>query len=401
MPTFGLLDTGFNPKRFTDVQTSIVAGIRSAPGLSRLNLGRETFLGGVVAAISEAVAEMWELSAELFAAGDPDTATGRALDNLCAITGTVRKPPTPTRVACTVNLDVGTYPAGSLIANPVGRADLQYTNVATLVRTGSTGNVTAIFQATTDGAIPCPATTLQQIASPVVGWNSITNADDGIIGTDLETDAALRVRRVKELLVGGGSTAEAIERNLLRKESLLVQVFVFENDLDTPTTIVGHDFPGHSFMTVVYDGTASGTNVSDAAIAQYIWDERATGIATVGDLNATVTDINGTPQTVRFQRPAQVAIFVDVTVVVAAGGVIADVRDAVKTALAAYAAAYQCGSTVVYALLFGPVGGVAGVADITALTVDTSSSPTGVVNIAMTSLQIAHLPVANIRVNGS
>ena len=145
MPTFGLLDTGFNPKRFTDVQSAIVAGIRSVPGLSRLNLGRETFLGGAVAAISEAVAEMWEVAAELYAAGDPDTATGRALDNLCAITGTVRKGPTPTRVACTVNLDVGTYPAGSLIANPVGRADLQYTNVATLVRVGSTGNVAAIF----------------------------------------------------------------------------------------------------------------------------------------------------------------------------------------------------------------------------------------------------------------
>ncbi len=381
---WGLTDTGFRKKVFTDIWEDTKARIRAIPGLSRINLLRETFLGGVVATVSLAMSEDWDALQELYSAGDPDGATFRALENLMAIVGKYRRPATATLVSTTVNLDIGTYAAGDLIASVYGKPTVQFRNRDAVTRAGSTGNETVVFVCQTTGAIPAPLGTLTVIQVAVVGWNSITNPADGVPGREIETDAELRARR---LVFSSTET--------LATDSRVLKLFIFDNNTDSTVD----SRPPHSFEAVVYDGTAAPDPVvmSNLEIAQLLFRSKPAGIATVGDITVTVEDSNGDEHDVKFSRPTVLDVYLKVTLTEGAGWDDTSGPIAVKDALVAFGdALFTCGSTVVRSALFGPAMSVAGVFDVTAITLGLASNPATTANIAATAKQIPKFDAANI-----
>jgi uncharacterized phage protein gp47/JayE len=169
--------------------------------------------------------------------------------------------------------DADTIPDTSFICAYTGTFDLEY------LASGGT------FDADETGVNTLPATTLNTIATPVAGWDSVTNPAAGVTGTAVETDAALRIRRALTFLAGA-ATDEAIRSAILNEVTAIQSVSVISN----------REWKG-STQKVVYDadfvaGNLIDMDVNGIAITQVPFN--ATHAQTMTDLRTQIlTDIAG------------------------------------------------------------------------------------------------------------
>ena len=158
-------------------------------------------------------------------------------------------------------------------------------------------NVTVIATAT--GPIIANAGTLTNIVTPVTGLTNVLNIQDALVGTNVESDNAYRVRMNEELQIAGAGTVEAIRSKLLAVAGV-TSALVYENTSDI-TDLNG--LPPHSFEAVVNGGTV-------AAIAEAIWLAKPAGIATFGTVPYTITDSQGNTHVINFSRPTNINIYI-------------------------------------------------------------------------------------------
>ena len=263
----------------------------------------------------------------LYAGLDPETATGDALLRICAITGTYRRAATKTRVIVTCGFGSGplTFPIGSLIAYPSGRPADRFSNVEEIV-VGAAGLYIVTFEAEIAGPIVVAADQLV-IGSPVAGWAYIDGHPDGVTGSAIETEAALRLRRKSDVSAPGSSSVPGIAADLSALSGV-ISAYVVENDGDT--IVLGQ--PPHSIECVVY-GPLAPTSTENDAVAAAILASKAAGIGTYGTTSRTIYDAEGRAHTIRFTRPTIIPVLPSITLVRSADGYAGD--DAVKAAIAA------------------------------------------------------------------
>lgn len=380
----GLTTAGFQAETTTDVQTSIerdeLALIDPA-----LNLGTTQPLGQLNGIFASAAANMWALMQAIYAGIDPNGAVGVQLDNACALTGVTRLPATPTIVSTTCNFNAGQiYTAGQLVANIAGFPQYTFSNQSPVTLTAG-GNQTVVFQCVQNGPIPVNAGTLTTITGAVGGWNSVTNPTSGTLGTNIETDTALRLRRTSLLVASGGCTIDSIRSSLLNPTLVpgVIIATVLENNTDA-TDALGN--PAHSFQALIWDG--AGLAASNTQIAQAIWNSKPSGIRAFGQTAALAVDGTGKQQSVSFTRVTQLPIYFAVTVVTnpitfPSAGV-----SLIQAAVAAIFASMVPGSTVFKLQAEAAVLSVLGVNDISAFTLDVVPSPAGTINIPSTAYQL-------------
>jgi len=227
-------------------------------------------------------------------------------------------------------------------------------------------------------------------AAALLGFPTVSirgfNSEDGEPGRDLETDEEARIRREQLLQVAGAATVEAIRADLLRVTNVL-QALVRENTTLVPD-ILG--IPGKAFRSVVQGGT-------DEDIAEAIWLTKPAGIEADGSITEVVTDSMGFTHDIKFSRPVEVPIYIDLTLTTD-GDFPVDGVDQVKAALVAFGDLLRIGDDVI-ALQFKAVPlEIDGVVDVTVFEIDTSSPPVGTVNISIDTLERATFDVADIRI---
>lgn len=232
-------------------------------------------------------------------------------------------------------------------------------------------------RAISTGVVPALAGTLTVIVSSVSGLDAVTNLEDVTTGSDEETDVEFRARRIAALQGLGNSALDAIRGDLLNVTNVTFAK-VFENNTDA--TVSGR--PPHSIECVVLGGT-------DAAVAQAILDSKGAGIATYGSSSASATDGQGTSHTVYFSRPAEIDIYLDITLTVNADYP-SDGDAQVETAVLAWAEDNLSigDDVVVFPYLLGAFDGIDGITDVT-IDIGTSASPSGDANIAIAETEIA------------
>lgn len=306
----GLDASGFNAKRFDDVLAELQASMRTQFG-NNVQLAPETFNGQIVGIFADREASLWELSEAIYHAAYLLSAEGAQLDDKVAEVGITRLPATPSLFNNTVLSDrrvilsgtPGTVvPLGSLFRDPVTLQTWQTSALATI---GGGGTIHVEAECTIDGAITGFAGTVTQIVSSVTGWTGVTNPVDAQRGTLVESDAQLRLRYVRVMFLGGGSSGDAMVSSLAKLAGV-TSVANYEND--TPYTD-SEGRPSHSFEVIIEGG-------ADAEIALTIWQTKPDGIQPYGlaPTNAVATtDINGGARAVGFTRPAGVNIYVGVT----------------------------------------------------------------------------------------
>lgn len=252
----------------------------------------------------------YELIEAVYAAIDPDSAEGDALERLCAITGTVKEPATASRVTCDCDLDAGTYLAGTLVAHVVGFPDRRFESAEDVTSAGGANDV--VFVSQDLGPIAAPAGSLTEIASPVSGWNSVTNDADAVLGSEVESDPALRLRRASEVQAPGSASVNGIAARVLRDVPLVETCYVIENDTDLAGSGFTSGIGPHGILVIAH-GPVSPTADDDQAVAEAIFAARSAGIKTYGSTAVNVVDDFGFTHAVRFTRPAEQVTTVAIT----------------------------------------------------------------------------------------
>jgi uncharacterized phage protein gp47/JayE len=218
---------------------------------------------------------------------------------------------------------------------------------------GELPNVDITVEAETAGDITAYAGTLTVIETPVSGLDSVTNALDCTGGTDIETDAELRMRRLETLANPGAGTVDSIRANILEIDEVEACV-VYTNREDV---VDGDGRPPHSLEAVVLGG-------DDQDIWDTLWAYSPAGIEFVGTEIGTVVDSQGFEQSVNFNRPSEVEIYMEIdldeTATFPSGG-----EDSVKASVLAYADEnFSIGDEVVTTEFYGAIHETVGIGDI-------------------------------------
>lgn len=382
----GLTGQGFEPKPLEDIKADLGSALRTVFGMA-ITLIAQSVFGQLIGVVADRLADLWQLGLNIYTASTREGAVGVQLDHIGLLTGTARRAATNTKVMVTCLGDNGTViTEGSVVSIPSVGTRFFNPDPGTI----SSGTVTIEFEAVDTGPLAAPAGTLTQIDTPLAGWNSSSNAlDEFTLGTDIETDAAYRVRQVSELRGQGDNTTAAIRAKVGALENVS-GVFVFENDHDLTDV---NNVPPHSFEVVVVGG-------DDAEIAQVIADEKPTGIGTYGSTTESATDANGFSVDISFSRAATLNIYVICNITVDSSKFPDNGAALIKSALVAFEDNYHLGSEVRSSALIPSIfAATAGVLECGLPLIGTSASPTTSTTITVNNRQIADLDTSRMTIN--
>lgn len=383
----GLTDQGFVARTQPELAALIEQRLSEDDVVGSYNF-RAGPIQQLIGVLSELVAEIWEACEETYAS-QYDGAGGISLDRVSALTGTTRRAATRSTVTGNVTLDPGALlPAGS-IASVDGVPDAQFrTTVAQENTTASLASFPVLMESVATGPVAAPSGTLTVIVGAVSGWVGVTNGADADLGRVVADDPELRSTRRRELTGAGAANVDAITAALSRITGV-ISVRTYQN---TTSATVGSR-PPKSVEAVVWDGVA--TAADDDELAQGVWDEVAAGIEPYGTSSGTAVDAAGAERTVAFSRASQLRTYVDATLVLSTGTLLASVEDEIVAAIVERGAEYAVGETVYASQLSCVLQGLAFVEAVASLTVGSSPSPTGS-SLAVAESEIATIATADV-----
>jgi uncharacterized phage protein gp47/JayE len=361
---------------------------------SALNTAADEPIGQLNGIFAAQLREAWEVIQVAYNGFNPDAAEGFLLEKLSALTGTLREGATKSTVSLSCNLNLGTtLQAGVHFSNVAGDPDNRWTPAEDYTAPGA-GAQAVDFEAETAGAVTANAGTITVISTPVVGWNSCTNPLDATIGKEIDLDAELRQRREEELRATGSATVDAIRSDVLADEDVL-QCSVFEN---TSNVVDANGLPPKSIEVVLFDG--SPPVLSNNEIAQLIFDTKPAGIETFGLESGTATDSLGVFHTIKFSRPNERQVWIEmfVKVDIATGYAGAAALEAALVAL--NTSNLLQGRDVIAARLVEVAMSFDGIFDMTSPPqLGFAPAPVGTSNLTIGMREIARLDTSRITIN--
>jgi len=297
--------------QFTDAglvlptESAILAGVQQdmdAAFGGGLNPALETPQGQLASSTTAIIGDKNNLFAQYVNEVNPDFASGRMQDAIGQIYFLDRKPATPTAVIATcVGLSGVVIPVGAQAKASDG--NLYVCTQAGTIPVG--GSIDLAFACAVDGPIPCPAGSLNQIYQSIPGWDTITNAADGTVGSNVESRADFEFRRQQSVALNAVNSLQSIYANVLNVTDVL-DAYATENTTGSPITVGGQTLVAHSIYVAVVGGAASD-------IANAIWNKKSLGASYNGNTSFVVTDDAGYsfPQpsyTVTWETPAALPI---------------------------------------------------------------------------------------------
>jgi uncharacterized phage protein gp47/JayE len=192
-----------------------------------------------------------------------------------------RNPASSTVVIATIGGLPGTYIPAGVLALDTSQNVYQLLGAVTI---GPGGTIPAEFANVATGPIPCVAGSLTQLYQTVPGWDTVTNAGAGILGSEVESPQAFELRRQNSVALNSHGTTDAIFANVYAVSGVLDCYSIDNpsgNTVDYGTT--NYPLAPHSVYVAVVGGSAS-------AIAQAIWNAKDGGCSYNGNTTETVYD---------------------------------------------------------------------------------------------------------------
>lgn len=255
-----LTPTGFIPPTQQAILLGVQADFNQAFGVV-LNFGTPTNptpQGQLAASWAAIYGNACDAFCFLANSVDPAFATGRMQDAIGRIYFLSRDPGEATVVQCQlIGLPNTVIPFGALALTD---SDQLYICAGTVTIPNS-GNITAAFQCSQVGPIPCPAGTLNTIYRTIPGWDNIRNATDGVLGSNVESRAAYEGRR--QLTVAANTVGF--------NPSVLGAVLKITGVLDAYVQDNSNVYPVAYTPEAVIQGSISGTTLTvDAVVSGVI-----------------------------------------------------------------------------------------------------------------------------------
>lgn len=243
---------------------------------------------------------------QLYSSLDPNLAEGEALNRIIKLIGINRRPATRSTWDIDVTTDrLLTLQAGYTIQDDIGQNWIITSDVALPI-----GTTTVTFRAESFGAVTGLSGSSLSQATIVLGVTGLNATSDATAGIEEETDAELRIRRLKSLQNASYSTTGSLFAKLANAPGV-TDLAVYENDTDaTDANGIGP----HTLWCVVEGGGADD-------IAEIIAKNKTGGTPLKGDTVSeyveTVIRPDGSTfmivHRMRFDRPSVTPIYVTVT----------------------------------------------------------------------------------------
>lgn len=299
---------GLQIASFSEIYQVIVTGLQGIYGTD-ITVSSDSPDGQFININIQSVVDTEELIMQVNSQFDPNQAVGVQLDQRCAINGIERLPGTYTTTPVTVvnTLSVNLYGLDQTAQPPFTVADQsgnQYFLLTTQLGLAPGSNILE-FRAALPGAVtPLPNTITVQV-SVILGITSINNPTTyTTLGTNEESDLALRVRRQKSVAQPSQGYLAGLYAGLENIPGM-TSVQIHENNTSSTdsTGTLSHT------IWVVVSGTAA-----VASIAESIYVYRNAGCGMRGNQTYNITQIDGTTFTVKWDNVIFVNIFIAFTV---------------------------------------------------------------------------------------
>ncbi|CAG9196702.1 baseplate J/gp47 family protein [Burkholderia vietnamiensis] len=266
--------------------------------------GADTYLepdsqdGQLLGVFAKAISDANSVAIAIYRSFSPSTAQEDALSSNVKINGIARK--------------IASYSSADLVL--VGQAGKTITNGAAKDANGvqwmlpatvtipPSGTITVTATCAAIGDISARAGTINQIATPALGWQSVTNPADAAEGAPVEKDPVLRQRQTVSTALPSLTVLDGIIGAVANVPGVTRYV-AYENDTSATDA---NGIPSHSISLVVEGGDAT-------AIANAIAAKKTPGAGTYGTTAVIVMDVYGRPITIKFFRPVAAPIAATVT----------------------------------------------------------------------------------------
>lgn len=443
MTDYGVTVDGFNPETTDVIRTGYELDLRYEFSKS-LILGDQDPLGHIIGILSAALGDLWAIAEVSFGVMDPDKVVGAMLRALCLLTGTEAKGATSSVVAEILSGEDGTLiPAGSIVWVASTSAPFELMADASLIllddwaistaylvgdRTTNggasyqciTGGVSAgsggpsgtatditdgsvhwtfigagpavadsILASSVPGPVFAAAGDLVSIQTPVGGWASAINLLDATLGAAPMTDKSLRLLREQELAREGTGTPPALLQAAIDVTGVTAAI-VFMNVTNSTDS---DGLPPKSVNLMAQGG-------DDQELWQMLWDNVPLGILTLGSHTGTVIDKSGRVQTLNFDRPSLVPIYIVIDVTVDPTAFPADGVAQIQEAIATFGDGLAAGTDAVSRRLGAQAFALdIGVDDVTLCAIGVAPSPTLETTIPISLRQLATYDTTRITVN--
>lgn len=235
----------------------------------------------------------------------PAKATGAGLQSNVKQSGIILNGSTQSTAVCTLGGQAGRDFSGGVVQDTNNNLwNLPIEGV--IIPPSGVLDVTVTAQ--NEGAITAAAGSINKIYTPLIGWQTVTNAVAADVGQPVETDAELRMRQAGAAALPSISNIEGI-RAAVAAVTGVRRSFVYNNDTSNPDA---NGIPGHSICAVV-----AGGQVAD--IANAIAVKKGPGCGTYGSSSSIVVDAKGVPNTIRFYPLNELSVYGNLSIKTLAG----------------------------------------------------------------------------------
>lgn len=168
----------------------------------------------------------------------------------------------------------------------------------------ASGIIMTQFRAKETGIIPVNANTINKIYKQVIGWDSINNPNNGVVGTLVENRLDFENRRKNSLAINATGNREAVESAILNLENVS-DCKVLENKSSEAITTQGVTLVRNSIYVIIEGGETA------QKIAKTIREKASGGCATNGS-ESVLLETDLVP--IKFDYVSPIATYVKVSV---------------------------------------------------------------------------------------
>ena len=201
-----LTDRGITPTELSEYVQAYQAAFTNALGQDIVTAS-ESPQGQISGSLALRATLLDELAVFIASGLNLHTISGSQVDDYGTLLGLPRRQETRTTVEATVVGTPGTIIPAGVRARTDGNAEYESTE-SVLVE--SDGQATVTFRATVPGPLALDAGHLTEIATTVSGWDSVTNAEPGVIGQSRESDVEYQGRYFNTVATHAAESSEAI-----------------------------------------------------------------------------------------------------------------------------------------------------------------------------------------------
>lgn len=322
--TDSLTSNGLQVSTNTELVDQLVSDFKEIYG-DDISVDQNSPDGQIINIFAQGGTDIRELLVQLYNSFDPDNASGRILDERCAINNIFRKGGTFTTVPITLVTD-RTVTLEGVDNNYNDPSATGYTiqdnagNQFVLVNTQTfnAGTHTALFRAKELGAVETSIGTITTPVTIVLGVVSVNNAVAATTGENEETDAELKIRRRQSVAIGSSGYLNGLLASILQLDGV-TDAALYENYTNTTDS---NGTPPHCMWLVVEGGESSD-------IADVIYKKKSAGCNMRGDITYNITTVSRQTFTAKWDEPTPQSLYIKFSIQPTIPSVVFD-EDAIK-----------------------------------------------------------------------